>query len=328
MRTETANKIIEYIRLNKQARVIDLVREFNLSYVAVHRQLKNLINQDKIKKIGSAPIVFYTIGKTVKLPKIKLSKNIITQINRNYLYITPQGEIIEGWDGFCRWVSNIKQDKYLHQLAGEYLRLIDRIHKKYYKQNWIDATYKIKNTFKKVYIDKLFYQDFYSIPKFGKTKLGQLVLYAKQSQKYELINRIINEIEPVINKIIKYYNISTVAYIPATIPRKIQFIKEIENDLNLKLPQIDLVKVKSGDILIAQKTLSKLDDRVVNARDTIFIKDNKKISSNILLIDDAAGSGATFNQTAKKIKETRSVKKIIAFALVGSFKGFDVIREI
>ena len=58
-----------------------------------------------------------------------------------------------------------------------------------------------------------------------------------------------------------------------------------------------------GDIPIPQKTLASLNERVINARDTIYLKSNKEFSyENILLIDDVIGSGASFHETAKKLK--------------------------
>jgi hypothetical protein len=46
------------------------------------------------------------------------------------------------------------------------------------------------------------------------------------------------------------------------------------------------------------------------------------------LIDDAVGSGSTFNQIAGKIKYKGVARKITGLALVGSFKGFDVITDV
>jgi len=60
-----------------------------------------------------------------------------------------------------------------------------------------------------------------------------------------------------------------------------------------------------------------------------FLKSNESSYQNVLLIDDAAGSGATLNETAKKFKSVMVRKNsIIAFTIVGSFKGFDIIREV
>jgi len=133
-----------------------------------------------------------------------------------------------------------------------------------------------------------------------------------------------------LEKIIKTYNINAVCFIPPTLPRKLQFMDELESRLNLSLPKVDLVKAGSGDILIPQKTLSSLNERVINAQSSIFIKNIKEPSfANILLIDDVAGSGASFNETAKKLKALKiGFKKIIAFAFVGNIKGYDVIRQI
>jgi len=50
---------------------------------------------------------------------------------------------------------------------------------------------------------------------------------------------------------------------------------------------------------------------------------------HILLIDDAVGSGATLNETAKKIRDKKMCQgKIIGITITGSFNGFDVISEV
>ncbi len=47
-----------------------------------------------------------------------------------------------------------------------------------------------------------------------------------------------------------------------------------------------------------------------------------------MIVDDAIGSGASMNEVAKKLKIEIGVEKVIGFCLIGSYKGFDVIREI
>jgi len=47
-----------------------------------------------------------------------------------------------------------------------------------------------------------------------------------------------------------------------------------------------------------------------------------------MLIDDAVGSGATLNEVAGKIRNKGVARKITGLAIVGSFKGFDVITDI
>jgi len=74
--------------------------------------------------------------------------------------------------------------------------------------------------------------------------------------------------------------------------------------------------------------LSRFAERVANAKETIVIEDDRVKFDCVLLIDDAVGSGATLNETAKKLKEAGMAKTVIGFAVVGSMKGFEVIQEV
>ena len=75
--------------------------------------------------------------------------------------------------------------------------------------------------------------------------------------------------------------------------------------------------------------MSRLEERITNARDTIFLKSPLSVGAkNILLIDDAVGSGATLNEAAKKLLiGNPHTASIVGFAIVGSTKWFEVIRE-
>lgn len=329
MTTDTRNRILGYIRIHNQARAHDLIKVFGISRAAVHRQLNNLINRGEIKRLGKPPLVFYIPREKKDEITTNVPDDIKKIINKNYLYISPLGELLYGFEGLATWAKSIKEEKSLYKLAVKYVSTLKQAKKHFKSNDWINATNKLRNTFGEIYVDKLLYADFYSLPRFGKTKLGQLVLYAKQSQNRELINQLAVLVRPIIEKIIKKFSIDAIAFIPPTLPRSLQFMNELEVTLNLKMPSIELVKVTSGEVVVAQKTLARLEERVINAKDTIFMKSNKIYYHNILLIDDATGSGSTFNETAKKLKVAISGKNIIiAFAIVGSFKGFDVIREV
>ncbi|HCC84262.1 MAG TPA: hypothetical protein DEP87_01095, partial [Candidatus Pacebacteria bacterium] len=118
-----------------------------------------------------------------------------------------------------------------------------------------------------------------------------------------------------------------VGFIPPTVKRQTQFMSVLKKRLKLKLRFIEIQKIKS-DVAVPQKSLSKLADRIENARHSLVVKDNSK-HDNILLIDDAVGSGATLNETAKQIREMGICQgKIIGLAITGSYKGFDVISEV
>lgn len=335
MITDTSQRILEHISAHKQARAHDLGRILNISQVAVHKQLKKLLIQGKIQKIGKPPQVYYVpvVQKSVSITAKAaiLSSGVTNYINTHYLYISPQGQMLYGMDGFREWVRNIKEEARLAPLAEEYVNIHSKAELHRVGKEWIDATEKIHSTFHESNIAKLLYADFYSIPKFGKTKLGQLVLYAKQSQNRELIDTVVNEVKPVIEHIIAEYSIDAIAFIPPSIPRKLQFMDEFQDGLTLNLRYIKLTKAYRGNIIVAQKSLSRLSERVENARNTIFV-DAQKTSQgikNLLLIDDAVGSGATLEETAAKFKQLTLVQgSIIGFAIVGSMKGFEVIVEV
>ena len=47
-------------------------------------------------------------------------------------------------------------------------------------------------------------------------------------------------------------------------------MKELERNLITNLPKISIVKVKT-DIMVPQKSLNKLEDRIENAKETIIV---------------------------------------------------------
>ncbi len=321
----TSKKIIRYIIKNRQASGKELAEYLkNISSRAVRKQLKNLLDKSYLRKIGKPPKVYYLLAENKQDFLFPIEKNIKQIIDKKYLFITPTGEEKTGWEGFVIWCNKTNQDP--GKTARDYIKTLNK-YDSFRKGDMINGMKKIKNTFKKVFLDKLFYLDFYSIERFGKTKLGQILLYAKQSQNKNLINRLIDEIKPQILNIVKKYKIDGVLFIPPTVKREIQFMKELEKHLYLSTKILTVTKVKTT-IIIPQKTLSKLEDRIENAERTIIV-DEKNIFKNILLIDDAVGSGSTMNETAKQIRQRKLCNgQTIGLAITGSFKGFDVISEI
>ena len=157
----------------------------------------------------------------------------------------------------------------------------------------------------------MFYLDFYAIERFGKTLLGKLIHFGKQSQNKKLLEEIIKISKYQVNKLIKTLNVDAIAYIPPTITRQIQIMTVLEQGFAISLPKIQLVKVK-GEIVVPQQSIMIADKRAFNS---------------VLIIDDAVGSGATLNETAGKLIKKGLAKKVFGLAITGSFKGFDVITE-
>ena len=80
-------------------------------------------------------------------------------------------------------------------------------------------------------------------------------------------------------------------------------------------------------MLSQQKSLQRTEDRIQNAKNNIFIREEDIDYNTVLLIDDVVGSGATLNETAIKLT-TAWAKKMIDFAFSGSLDlKYEVINE-
>lgn len=324
MKGITSQKILDFIEDKGQATGNDLAGYLGITSRAVRKQLNNLLNEGKLYKIGKPPKVFYLLSKQKgNMDSDDIDPLLKKIIDDNFLIITPSGEKLEGFRGFVYWCN--KQKLGVGKTAIEYRDTLKK-YILYKKDGLIDGMYKLKNTFSEVYLDKVYYLDFYSIERFGKTKLGQLLLYAKQSQDKGLIKELAMRVKPGVEALIKKFNVDAVGFIPPTVKRETQFMQELERNLNLALPSLKIVKVKTP-IIVPQKTLNKLDDRIENARDTIVIDDARQYKT-IILLDDALGSGATLNETAKKIKKQKLAENIIGLVITGSFSGFEIISEV
>jgi phosphoribosylpyrophosphate synthetase len=325
MTTDTKIKILGYLKTNGQARVCELADHLGIGKVALHRQLKSLVEIGKLAKSGSAPKVFYTLA-IVSPDQIKETHVLL---DKYFAYVDPTGQLRDGLTGFRTWLSNVSKSEQENSLLSRYIKDRDSANALFSSEGWIDATANVSSTFgSEMNLDGVYYSDFYSLPTFGKTRLGCLMLYSKQSENRELIAQTAEESKDIINKLINEKNIDAIGYLPHSILRKVQFLKEFAKKLNLALPVVEMSKAYPGKIRVAQKTLGKLEERVRNAKETIFVDKINSRYNNLLLIDDAVGSAATLNETAKKLKQMGIAQKVYGFAVVGSLKGFEVIREV
>ena len=325
MITDTKVRILGYIRTNGQARVKDLVGHLGIGPVALHRQLKSLINSGQLSKAGTPPKVFYTLAKK-SAEEIQESNQLL---DKYFAYVEPTGQFVTGIAGFRAWLKNVGKSDQESSLLVRYTKDREMVNTHFSSQGWINATNNVSGTFgSEMHLDGVYYRDFYSLPTFGKTRLGSLVLYSKQSENRELIWQAADESLETIQKLINLLSIDAIGFIPHSILRRVQFLREFSGRLNLTLPKIEMTKAYSGKIRVAQKTLGKLEERIKNARETIFVDKMDMKYENVLLIDDAVGSAATLNETAKKLKRMGMAQKVYGFAVVGSLKGFEVIREV
>src|SRR5260370_19705101 len=101
MTTDTRNRIIDYIRDHGQARAYDLQKTLQLSNVAVHKQLKKLLQEGAVVRVGKPPLVFYTLPpqpqEITRIFQTELLSAWLQQtIEANFLSITPDGRLLYG----------------------------------------------------------------------------------------------------------------------------------------------------------------------------------------------------------------------------------------
>ncbi len=322
------DKIYKLIGKCGEVRVSQISEELNVSRQYIHRILALLLQEGQIEKLGSPPLTYYRLRKAnIKhADLLPLAPEKSSFLKDHFLLISDIGERLEGLEAMIKWCE--RQKLPLEKTIDEFIQTRKKYLKYFDQSGLISGLEKISHTagFKEIGFDELYYQDFYAIERFGKTKLGNLLHYAKQGQSRELIHEIADQIKPSIWSLIGKENIDAIGYIPPTIRRDVQFMSVLENRLSLTLPLVHLRKVK-GDIVVPQKALSRLEDRIQNARASIMLAEKRQFK-RILLIDDAVGSGATINETSLKIKSRGIGEVVIGYAITGSYEGFEVIQEV
>ena len=323
------NKIVQLFELKKELSVSEIVNDLSISKQMTHLVLNDLLENNFISKIGSTPKTIYRVK--VQQTVSEFSKKIISNdkqnfLKNNFLLITEIGQMLEGLDAFENWCQKRKLP--LEKTIVEFILTKEKYNNYLENNGLISGLDKLKNTkgYDQIFLDELLYLDFYAIERFGKTRLGTILHYAKQGQNKMLMRILINEIREKINKIISQYDINAVAFVPPTIKRETQLMKFLSSGLKINLPVLVIQKI-GGIIPVPQKSLNKLEERINNAENTSVIKGNVSYR-NLLLIDDAVGSGSTLNQISGKIKRKNLAENIIALAIVGSFEGFDVITDV
>lgn len=323
------NKIQSLLEDKKELSVNEIVSELNISKQYVHRIINQLIENNEIERVGLPPKTIYKI-KVFSIKKVTLTENISTDkqqfLQDNFILITEIGQLLQGVQAFENWCDKRKLP--LEKTIDEFILTKDKYNQYIDKNGLISGLEKLKSTkgYDTIFMDELLYLDFYAIERFGKTRLGTILHYAKQGQNKMLMKILIDEIKEKINTIVTVYKIDAIAYVPPTIRRETQLMKVLANGLKINLPSIEIQKI-SGIIPVPQKSLNKIEERINNAENTFVVK-SKVSYNNVLLIDDAVGSGSTLNQIAGKIKNKQLAKTVIGLAIVGSFKGFDVITDI
>ncbi len=320
-------KICSFLKKKEMSTVEEMTGSLQLSRQYIHKLLDRLIEKGLVEKNGKIPHVFYRLTESnsiLKTPIINLENERF--LEEHFLVVQATGHLLNGVDAMQYWcrIQNLDFNK----TVFEYVVTRKKYLKYYSESGFIEGLQKLQNTqgISKIGVDHLYYFDFYAIERFGKTRLGTLMHYAKQGQNKTLMKMIVSEIKYRLVHFIEEHSIEAIVYVPPTIKRSIQIMDFFEKNLGIHLPQIKVQKIRNN-IVIPQKALSKLAERIENAKKTFYIGKNTSYNK-ILILDDAIGSGATINEIALKIKAAGLAEEIYGLSVTGSFKGFEVISEI
>lgn len=322
-------QVLKLFSLYKELTVKEIVEKTGASKQMVHLVLVKLLDEKKAEKMGRAPKTIYRLTALPEITKatvFELNEKESDFLSANFLSVTDTGILLRGKEAFEYWCVQRKLPvtKTFHEFVSTKKKYLTY----YNKHGLVNGTDKLMNTkgYDKIWLDELFYLDFYAIERFGKTALGTLLHYAKQGQNKYLMKMMMEEIADRIREFVKQSKADAIGFVPPTIRREVQIMKFMQNNLKIALPVLEIKKI-SGLIPVPQKSLSKLEERIRNAENTFAVTETAKYK-HVVLIDDAVGSGSTLNEIAGKIKNKGLAKKITGLAVVGSFKGFDVITDV
>lgn len=319
--------ILQFLSTATNATVKEICETLQISRQYAHRKLKAYIEEGKVQKLGSPPKVYYQLAQLEEvITKTNIPATEQDFLQEHFIQVTALGEQLEGVAAMEYWCN--RQKLPLEKTVQEYILTRNKYLNYYNKDKLIDGTQKLEGTkgINKVYVDKLYYLDFYAIERFGKTRLGTLMHFAKQGQNKNLMADIVREIKRRLDQFITQEKFDAVLYVPPTIKRETQIMKYLEMHLKLNLPKVEIRKVHNK-IVIPQKALSKIFERVANANMS-FVNIEKQQFKKVLILDDAVGSGATINEIAAKLRKKNTAQKIMGLAITGSYKGFEVITEL
>ena len=329
----TLQQVINVFGIDEALKPSEIALRLDKNRDTVHKYLKVLVAQGKIKKEGKTPHVRYSLTKSnlnniKKKVDVDFSYQQTQLLDQNFLKYDARGAILQWVDGFVNWC--IERDLDPYKKYDSYESVIKYISSSYNNCGLLDAIDIFKKQVDHLYLDKIFYADQYRLMEFGRSKLAELTFCAKQSQDYKLIQSSIDLYIRKIECLIKTEKIDALAFTPASITRRYQLLDILDKRLSdINLPRVGVVKYYPTKVIIPQKSLKTRAERIKNAQQTIFVYDDSVSKyKKVLLIDDFVGSGSTLNETAKKLKD-EWVKIVIGFAIVGNMDlSYDVINEV
>lgn len=317
--------------------VTEISEKIGKSRVIIHKYLKELVSQKILKKVWS--------WAHTKYKKMHFEENFleIDKENEKDIFLDYKNrKILEEnflkfspiWDIY-KWFSGIKSWSFERKLEPEktikrFLEISKMVENNYDSCGLIEATFSFSKNLEKNNFEKIFYADQYNYLEFWRWKLAELAFYAKTTQNKELIKQTFDILLPKLECLLQRENFDAIWIIPWSIDRKNQILGFLKKELKIyKIPFINIIKYYKNNITISQKSLKTKEQRLQNAKNTIFIDDwNIWKYKKILLIDDFVGSWATLNETAFKLKSLW-ISEIYGFSFVWNVDlSYEVINEI
>ena len=218
------DKILALLRKKGMTTVDSVAEELGVSRQYIHRLINSLLLEGLVIKIGTAPIVYYKIQEATHTEKTNISFEKEAFLKEHFLIVTSLGEKLQGLEAMQYWCQN--QNLPIDKTIDEYMETRKKYLSYFNSNHLIDGTEKLRNTkgIGEIGVKQLFYLDFYAIERFGKTKLGTLMHYAKQGQNKNLMKEIVSEIRNRISFIIVNLGIEAILYVPPMISRKVQIM--------------------------------------------------------------------------------------------------------
>lgn len=318
------DKIISLLEEQPGSRPMYIANRLGVSRQYVQKLLAQ--NKHLFSVTGVGPNRFYKVKNNDTAQDVLAGHDSVEWselIEDHYYGLTPLGEELVGNKGFNEWC--LARNYSVEQKQKEYLDIL----MKYYPKSFIspiDMTKKLIGIFDQLYLTKIWAVDYYNFEIFGKTKLGTKVMIAKQTGDADALGYLANKLNTAAEHIIKQYNIDAVAFVSPTIQRQSQLMSKLEEAVGSDVNRVKIHKV-GARILVAQKTLKNLQDRIINAKET-FITESNASYKNVLIIDDALGSGATLNEIAKQIISKGISDECYGLVLVASPSGYEIINEV
>ena len=203
-------------------------------------------------------------------------KKSIPKLIEEFLYLSPEGDLLENFDAFREWSLNKYKKNTLEEKVKLFIDFFIETYGEEGKGEFIEVPKKIKETYKDgAFLDELFFIDYYSIKGVDLTRLSVLLKQAKVHSNLDAIKRIIAESIDQMYKFVEEKNIDAICFVSPSVKREHQFMNILKKQFIHPVPKIEISKIKYTNP-VAQKELNTLQERIKNARSTFIVE---KISS-------------------------------------------------